>query len=44
VLRGEIRQNPFYIPPEVYLRELLSGKRDDDSSAATARSASASAG
>jgi hypothetical protein len=24
VLRGRIRQNPFYIPPEVYLRELLS--------------------
>jgi hypothetical protein len=26
VLRGHIRQNPFYIPPEVYLRELLSGQ------------------
>ena len=24
VLRGQIRQNPFYIPPEVYLKELLS--------------------
>jgi hypothetical protein len=23
VLKGRIRQNPFYIPPEVYLRELL---------------------
>jgi hypothetical protein len=23
VLRGRIRQNPFYIPPDVYLRELL---------------------
>lgn len=25
ILRGQIRQNPFYVPPEVYLRELLSG-------------------
>jgi hypothetical protein len=25
VLRGHIRQNPFYILPEVYLSELLSG-------------------
>jgi hypothetical protein len=24
VLRGQIRQNPFYIPAEVYLREMLS--------------------
>jgi hypothetical protein len=24
VLSGQIRQNPFYIPPDVYLRELLS--------------------
>jgi hypothetical protein len=24
VLRGQIRWNPFYIPPEVYLQELLS--------------------
>lgn len=27
VLRGRIRQNPFYIPPDVYLRELLSGNQ-----------------
>jgi hypothetical protein len=27
VLRGQIRENPFYIPPEVYLREIL-GKED----------------
>jgi hypothetical protein len=27
VLRGQIRQNPFYIPPEVYLRELISGRK-----------------
>jgi hypothetical protein len=26
VLRGQIRQNPFYIPPDVYLRELVSRK------------------
>jgi hypothetical protein len=26
VLRGQIRQNPFYVPPDVYLRELLPGK------------------
>jgi hypothetical protein len=25
VLRGRVRQNPFYIPPEVYLKELLQG-------------------
>jgi hypothetical protein len=27
VLRGQIRQNPFYVLPEVYLSELLSGKK-----------------
>jgi hypothetical protein len=27
VLRGQIRENPFYIPPEVYLRDVL-GKED----------------
>jgi MEDS: MEthanogen/methylotroph, DcmR Sensory domain len=27
VLRGRIRQNPFYIPPEVYLGELLRGRK-----------------
>jgi hypothetical protein len=27
VLRGHVRQNPFYVPPEVYLRELLPGKK-----------------
>jgi len=25
ILKGQIRQNPFYVPPEVYLKELLSG-------------------
>jgi hypothetical protein len=25
VLKGRVRQNPFYIPPEVYLTELLQG-------------------
>ncbi len=25
ILRGQIRQNPFFVPPEIYLRELLSG-------------------
>lgn len=24
VLKGRVRENPFYIPPEVYLREMLS--------------------
>lgn len=23
ILRGRIRENPFYVPPEIYLRELL---------------------
>ena len=27
VLRGQIRQNPFYVPPDVYLKELLSRKQ-----------------
>jgi hypothetical protein len=27
VLRGQIRQNPFFIPPDVYLKELLPGVR-----------------
>jgi hypothetical protein len=27
VLKGQIRQNPFFIPPEIYLRELLLGKK-----------------
>jgi hypothetical protein len=26
ILKGHIRENPFYIPPEVYLRELLSDR------------------
>jgi hypothetical protein len=24
ILRGQIRRNPFYVPPEIYLRDLLS--------------------
>lgn len=24
ILKGRVRQNPFFIPPEIYLRELLS--------------------
>jgi hypothetical protein len=27
ILRGQIRQNPHYVPPDVYLRELLSGAK-----------------
>jgi hypothetical protein len=27
VLRGQIRQNPFYIPPDIYLKELIWGKK-----------------
>jgi hypothetical protein len=30
VLRGCIRQNPFYVPPDVYLRELLAGKKSPE--------------
>jgi hypothetical protein len=25
ILKGRVRQNPFYVPPEIYLTELLSG-------------------
>jgi hypothetical protein len=28
VLRGQIRENPFYVPPEVYLKELLSRRQE----------------
>lgn len=27
VLRGGVRQNPFYVPPDVYLKELVQGRR-----------------
>lgn len=27
ILKGRIRENPFYIPPDVYLKELLAEKR-----------------
>ncbi len=36
VLRGQIRHNPFFIPPEVYLRELLSGEQRAPQPGATA--------
>jgi hypothetical protein len=26
ILKGEIRQNPFYVPPAIYLKHLLEGK------------------
>jgi hypothetical protein len=28
ILRGQIRQNPFYVPPEVYLKDVLPGKSE----------------
>ena len=31
VLKGQIRENSFYIPPEVYLRELIEGTRSTSS-------------
>ena len=36
ILRGQIRQNPFFVPPETYLRELLSGAQRGSRPHATA--------
>jgi hypothetical protein len=30
ILKGQIRQNPFYVPPEIYFRELMSSTTDRD--------------
>lgn len=27
ILKGEIRENPFFVPPDVYLRELMTARR-----------------
>ena len=27
IMRKQIRQNPFYVPPEIYLRDMFSGQR-----------------
>jgi hypothetical protein len=35
ILKGQIRHNPFYIPPEVYLKELLWGKKASTKSMVT---------
>ena len=31
VLRGQIRHNPFYVPPEVYLAEVFAGRQPSPS-------------
>jgi hypothetical protein len=36
ILKGQIRQNPFFVPPEIYLRELLSGTQKGSRRHATA--------
>jgi len=37
ILRGHIRQNPFYVPPDVYLRELITRKPAASRATPTAR-------